>query len=385
MLFTRVQRIIEKNIHEIVGVLFRKYPTFILNDHEGAFRELPAFVFHDVTSESLEPMLCFLAENGYGTFTADEYVERQARGERGQEREVLLTFDDGLKGLYTAAYPALKRYGLKAVAYVVPGVTPEGDGAYGTEEWDKSLCNWKEIREMHDSGTLDIQSHSMYHHSIPVSSRVLDFVQSAITFPLFEPYQATPIGAEPRKARISEFAYGTAICKGSPRYGNARAFQETPSVVLACVDYVRLHGGADYFRTPRWRSRLKAVMEEARQRDGNASVETEAEQRAAILRDLIDSKREIERRLPGKTVRHFAYPWFRGSALAARLSAEAGYVSNAWASLVPRFVVPGELPIPITRFLPSYLWRLPGKGRRTLSEVLRERFAQLHAAKFFYE
>jgi hypothetical protein len=373
----------EKNWTEIPGVLLRKYPAFVLSARVTSLAKIPVFVFHDVTIDSFEPILRFLSDNRYATLTADEYTERQVRGERGQEREVLLTFDDGLKSLYTVAYPALKRFDLKAVAYIVSGITPQDDGSCDPEAGERALCSWRDIREMHDSGVLDIQSHSMYHHSIPTSSCVIDFARTNLHVPLLESYQALPY-AEGRDKQSYEFTCGTPIYRGSPRFRNARAYLESPSVSLACIEYVDLHGGPKCFQTPHWRRRLNAVIAEARRRDPEAGFETETERRKAILKDFVDSKHEIEQRLPGKIVRHFCYPWFLGSALATELSAEAGYISNAWGSLLPNFLQEDALPIPVARLSPSYLWRLPGKGRKPLREVLQERFSQLCRKRSLY-
>lgn len=92
---------------------------------------------------------------------------------------------------------------------------------------------------------------------------------------------------------------------------------------------------------------------------------------------MSESKREIEARLPGKTIRHFCFPWSRGSRLAVRLSAEAGYVTNAWGSLMPDFAADGDAPIPVERLPYCYIWRLPGKGRRSLEQVLRRRWSEI--------
>ncbi len=96
-----------------------------------------------------------------------------------------------------------------------------------------------------------------------------------------------------------------------------------------------------------------------------------------MLTDFIESKREIARRLPGKVVRHLAFPWYRGSALAARLSAKAGYVSNAWAGVLPGFLPADEIPIPVPRLFPAYFWRLPGTGRKAIGVVLRARLSEI--------
>jgi peptidoglycan/xylan/chitin deacetylase (PgdA/CDA1 family) len=372
ILSTRARRWIEKNCDELAGLLLHKYPEFILSRRSNELADIPAFVFHDVNLESLEPLLAFLAENQYRALTADEYVERQAQRDREQQREVLLTFDDGHKSLYSVAYPALRQYGLKAVAYIVPGVIPEGVGLSRREIWDKTLCTWNEIREMHESGILDFQSHSMYHHSIPISARIRDFVRDSIDFPFLEPHQALVTQAN-GTTPSGGFAYGTPIYKGAPRFSRMRAYMDGPSVNSACIDEVNRHGGTKYFNKAGWRRRLHCRLIEARRLNAASRFETDVEQRRAMLTDMLDSKREIERHLPKKIVTHFCFPWFRGSPLAIQLSAEAGYVSNAWGSLVPRFARTASAPMPIPRLAPYYIWRLPGKGRQPLGDVLLER------------
>ena len=370
-----VQRKIYKNWNEIQGILLRKYPDFIFSDRVNDVIDIPAFVFHDVTNESLEPILRFLAINQYATLTADEYYERSSKREKGQEREVLLTFDDGDKSLYTVAYPALKRYGFRAVAYIVPGMTPQGDGTGDSKVWEGSVCNWNEIREMHESGTVDIQSHSMYHHSISISSRVIDFVRPGMDLSSWETDLLPLTQAGVRDSH--DLPFGTPIYDWGPRLGEARGFRGHPSVAMACVEHVDRHGGAEYFRTRWWRRELQRLTAAARRGQPGTAFETEAEQRSAILDDFTNSKAQIERRLPDTSVRHFCYPWFRGSVLAATLSAEAGYVSNAWGSVLPRFATSKLVPMPFARFSPAYLWRLPGRGRKPIGAVIRGRLSPI--------
>ncbi len=374
-----VQRKIYKNWNEIQGVLLRKYPDFVLSDRVNEVVDTPAFVFHKVTNESLEPILRFLADNQYATLTADEYYGRLSKREKGQEREVLLTFDDGDKSLYTVAYPALKRYGLNAVAYIVPGMIPKGSASVHVEE--RSLCDWQEVREMHESGTLDIQSHGMYHHSIPISDRVMDFVRPGLNLWFLDTYLVPLIQEDGQIRKSHELPFGTPIYDWGLRFAEAPAFRDSPSARQACVQHVERFGAADYFRTSDWRRRLRAVLVEARQQDPAPGFETEGEQRRAILEDFLNSKHEIERRLPEKTVRHFCYPWFHGSALAAALSAEAGYISNARGSLIPSFVDGIHTPIPIARLSPSYIWRLPGRGRKPIRKVLLDRLSEVYNSK----
>ncbi len=372
MLQKRLQRILEKNKSEFLGIVLRQYPDFILSDRVDRLSEIPVFAFHDVSLEVLDPMLAFLSENGYKTLTADEYLERRLRGERGQEREVLLTLDDGHKSLYEVVYPALKRFDQKAVAYIVPGMTPEGSTA---SRWKKALCDWAELREMHESGAVDIQSHSMYHHSVPVSDRIIDYVtpESDFSFLTSDLFPGPTVGGT---KRVDSLPLGMPIHDWGARFGKSPAFRESEKVAAACAEYVAGHGGGDFFREAGWCSRLDALVRKVREEAPPAALESAEAQRAAMRDDFVGSKELIEQRLPGKMVRHFCFPWFRGSAIAAEVSAEAGYRTNAWGSLLPAFLRGDRIALPIRRFPETYIWRLPGKGRKAIGSILRERFSR---------
>jgi hypothetical protein len=368
-----IKRIYAKNRHEVMGLLLRRYPAFILSDHCEHPTGIPAFVFHEVSAETFVPMLQFLADNQYATLTADDYVECRLKQEKNKAREVLLTFDDGHKSLYTHAFPALKKFGLKAVAYIVPGMIP--DNGY-SDNGKETVCNWNEIREMHESGVIDFQSHSMYHHSISSSNQVVDFVSPRMRPSLFD--DVVPFFPEEGRVKeLHELEYGTPILDWAPRFSAARAFHESPNAVPACVEHVNRCGGADYFQKKNWRSQLKAAMTDARNRNPAGVYETDDEQRKAIKDDLIHSRQMIEGRLSEKKVEHFCYPWFHGSALSIEISAEVGYVSNAWGSLLPPFTQSYCKPIHISRISPTYFWRLPGKGRKPLKDILHTRLAQV--------
>jgi peptidoglycan/xylan/chitin deacetylase (PgdA/CDA1 family) len=313
-------------------------------------------------------MLSFLAENDYRTLTADEYLMGVGAADGPPRREVMLTFDDGHVSLHRSAFPALRRLGLKAVAYVVPGRIPEpgGEGA-GT----RLLCDWGEIAEMHASGVIDFQSHSFLHHSIAVASRIVDFARPGLPLSFLDSDLA-PVAAETAAAP----AWGAPIHDWGARLSARAAWRERPEVERACTDEVARNGGAEYFREPDWRDRLQTVAREARRSSGAGSHESDAEQRAAVLADLVAAKQAIERRLAGKRVRHLCYPWYRGSVLAARLAREAGMLTEAWGSVVPAFAGSADMPLPIRRLPPQLLWRLPGKGRRPLLSVLRSRWSR---------
>src|SRR6476659_6095369 len=79
------------------------YPAFLFGGSLGD--QLPAFHFHDVTREWLEPRLQFLVDNGYKTVTCDEIAGIVAGRARIEPRSIALTFDDAWESVHSVALP----------------------------------------------------------------------------------------------------------------------------------------------------------------------------------------------------------------------------------------------------------------------------------------
>jgi peptidoglycan/xylan/chitin deacetylase (PgdA/CDA1 family) len=71
------------------------------------------------------------------------------------EKFVALTFDDGYEDFYTDVFPLLKKYNAKATAYIIVNFI----GRPG-------FMNEAQIREVIDSGLVEIGSHTMDHYDL---------------------------------------------------------------------------------------------------------------------------------------------------------------------------------------------------------------------------
>ena len=362
----RVRRLYEKHRGEMQGLLLGRYPSFVRGS-DRALESIPAFAFHAVSLELLEPLLAFLRDNDYATLTADEFVERASR--RGpRRREVLLTFDDGHASLYDVAYPLLWRYGMRAVAFVVPGLVPERVSAATA---DAELCSWEQLRTMSASGMIDVQTHSMFHHSVAVSSRIIDFVRP--DHPRgFLADDLVPMIRD-HESRLRPAPLGAPLYRSDARYGRQAAFWEHPNVIDACVSHVASSGGSSFFDRPGWKRQLGQIAARERARGCVGAFESPEEQVAAILEDLIAARELLEGRLPGAAVRHLCLPWYRGSALVHELAPRAGYESIACGSILPSWAR-SSTTVPCMARLPYwYVRRLPGQGRLSMRRVLLDR------------
>ena len=106
-----------------------------------------------VPISDFDTQMKFLADSGCITITPDELYA----GLRGEidlpPKPVLITFDDGYIDNYTNAYPILKKYNLRATIFIIPAFT----GVY------PNYMTWDQLKEMEDSGTITIESHTLTH------------------------------------------------------------------------------------------------------------------------------------------------------------------------------------------------------------------------------
>jgi hypothetical protein len=375
-----------KNGPEVRALLTGGMPPFVTRD--AASDRVPVFFFHGVEPASFEAQLRYLGANGYRTLDADE-LEARLRGGAGREagREVALTFDDATWTFWAYAFPLLRRYEAKAILFAIPGLAPEDPTVYPSlaDVWDgrcalaelagrgalQPLCTWRELEALHAGGIVDIQAHSLTHSLVPISARVRDFVH-----PSFDagPYANTdlPVSAldDPERPE-RRLRLGAPVFEAGSRLGGRARFIEATELVSAMTRKVAEQGGAAFFERPSWRRELSAALAEwPAERRG--SFERPDERRKAMLRELSGSKALLEARLPGKSVRHFCYPWFESCALADELAAGAGY-RTVHGGIDTRNGDPSSLPLRIQRLSEEYLFRLPGDGRGGLTRVWIDR------------
>ncbi len=155
----------EKNWPEIRSAFRGELPEFVLAARPAPLGDcVPVFWYHTVEPERFEADLRFLAENGYTTLQADALEDHLLGHRAAPDRSVVLSFDDGPFNLYAVAFPLLRTHGQRGVAFVAPRFHDQGEQPEPDAE---RPCSWDEIREMHRSGVLDFQSHTLEHRYVP--------------------------------------------------------------------------------------------------------------------------------------------------------------------------------------------------------------------------
>lgn len=119
-----------------------------------------------ISTSNLVDHFNWLQINGFVPVSVDQILAaRDGKGEL-PAKAVLLTFDDGLESVYTHVFPLLQLFHYPAVVSIVTGWTthdvppppPDGSGI------QYEFLGWDKVREMLDSGLVEIASHSHNLH-----------------------------------------------------------------------------------------------------------------------------------------------------------------------------------------------------------------------------
>ncbi len=119
-----------------------------------------------ISTRHLIDQFNWIRANGFNPISIDDLLAARA-GERPlPDKAVLLTFDDGFASVYTHVFPLLRLFDYPAVVSVVTswieGESQPGSGDSYAQEYD--FASWDQLREMHDSGLVEIASHSHNLH-----------------------------------------------------------------------------------------------------------------------------------------------------------------------------------------------------------------------------
>lgn len=123
-----------------------------------------------VSTDHLLAHFRWLRRSGFTPVSVDAILDAEAGRTPLPEKAVLLTFDDGLRSFYTRVFPLLKLFEYPAVVSVVSSwIEMDGNVDYGGGTRDRNdFLTWDQLRELQDSGLVDIATHThALHQGIP--------------------------------------------------------------------------------------------------------------------------------------------------------------------------------------------------------------------------
>ena len=148
--------------HEIIRVPVLMYHEFVTQEDRDSG---VAFDQYAIWKKEFKSDLQWLKNHGYTTITSRELADFLAGTGDLPDKPVILSIDDGKLGVYKNAWPLLKENDMTAVLSLIGS---EIDAATADPEnrvsSDAPYCTWEEIREMADSGHVEMISHTQAMH-----------------------------------------------------------------------------------------------------------------------------------------------------------------------------------------------------------------------------
>lgn len=139
--------------------------------------DLPVLMYHHIlkdrnrwnnyviSPDMFEQDLKYIKSNGYTTISIAELMDFLKNQTPLPEKPILITFDDGYESMYEYAFPLLQKYQMKAVISII-GKYTDLYSSEVTKSVSYSHVNWEQLRQMQESGLVEIGNHTYdMHHN----------------------------------------------------------------------------------------------------------------------------------------------------------------------------------------------------------------------------
>jgi len=136
---------------------------------------IPILVYHSIDNSnsniSISPeifakQMGFLNAEGFQVISLAHLISVVRPEIRASEKVLVLTFDDGLKNFYTAAWPILSQFGFSATIFVPTDFIGEESLWYADYSLKPlPMLDWQELKELTKEG-VDIESHGCSHRKL---------------------------------------------------------------------------------------------------------------------------------------------------------------------------------------------------------------------------
>lgn len=136
---------------------------------------VPIIMYHEIktfktgkdviTPYEFESDLKYLTENNYTTITMTQLIDYVYNDESLPSNPIILSFDDGYLNTYKNALPLLKKYNMKIVLSLI-GKDTDDFTRVPNDNIDYSHVTWDQLKEMIDTGLVEVQNHSYNLHKL---------------------------------------------------------------------------------------------------------------------------------------------------------------------------------------------------------------------------
>jgi peptidoglycan/xylan/chitin deacetylase (PgdA/CDA1 family) len=148
-------------VHPLRGLLLRdraqRVPILMYHGIQNGCGARHPYFETNTSPDLFSAQMHFLNDNGYRTTSLADAFQRTDNA-AGDDKRVVITFDDGYLDFYQNAFPILSRLRFNATMFVAssfPGASPRKFA-------DKNFMTWSQIKEVSANG-IEIGSHTVSH------------------------------------------------------------------------------------------------------------------------------------------------------------------------------------------------------------------------------
>ena len=128
--------------------------------------QIPIYTYHQIVKNNVDVEINYmqttynnftkqingLLKLGYTPIRYKDLIDYKNNIKPTFKRSCIITFDDGYSSVYNYVFPFIKEHNIPITLFIVNNLV--GSDGYMT---------WEELRQMHDSGLVDIYSHGLNH------------------------------------------------------------------------------------------------------------------------------------------------------------------------------------------------------------------------------
>ncbi|MCR8745427.1 polysaccharide deacetylase family protein [Romboutsia lituseburensis] len=142
--------------------------------HASKLQTIPVLMYHHfadesegnatVTKSEFKKQVKYLRDNNYTTITVKDLIAFKEGKKTLPKKSVLITADDGYLSNYEFMYHILKQNNMKATISVIGKEIDNAERNIKLGIGFSKYFDWKQAKEMYNSGVIDIQSHTYDSH-----------------------------------------------------------------------------------------------------------------------------------------------------------------------------------------------------------------------------
>ena len=286
---------------------------------------------------------------------------------------------------------------MHATVFVIPGVTEKGEAVRKNlkDYWnniakleeihksdldDNTLCNWNEIKQMYNSGFVNIESHTLFHKEAFKSTKIIDYIaKDTVVVPYNfkgSPYYTKDnIGSQPTLQKY----IGLPLFESDSLMFAGPKLEVSSEFIMTCKEIY--NNAID--KNGDWKNQLSNFVSQNSNNPNYFNIKNSSE--ADTYEDLKLAGEEIHKHLDSNAGNHLCLPWTKGNEKTIKICKDLNIKSCFWGVLDNKKInKSGDDPYYISRIKNDFIFRLPGEGRDSLLSIYKYKLKRRFSGEKIY-